>query len=456
MELKINNTNRLRRWTRIEKYQNSTLRYPPKGDFPPLWQEVIGRPKIIRCTIKMDDVWDYRTDEYFWDYEIGRNRYKDDLSKITHDRGEFEYSESPRGVSYTEYLTSYTQYADETNFMFRRYERAVVEGHISVEKYGEVLETILEHYKELCPNIKYIEINEPNCPSFGELTMFEFYPLYKCLYTAVNHLNEKHDYDIPLLAGGPCIAGGVDCWHEWEEFMRLYQLDKDPKKRIDFYVFHDYERDVWREETFYRKHMELIQKMGMPDLPIFLNEYGVFLPTPDDFDSLVNASGTLAGMLLESSHENLFIFPWCTFHDPVIQHSHTHFIRDEEGNYIPTPCGHAMKALSMLDGEELDLGEKARGKAVAVTDGKKIRVLVTNYGEQQEAVNLKFENLPFRSLQVTEYRVDKTHNNYFTDASHRAFEITNKEVVPVGNETAAFTTELSPYSFALWEFEGKI
>ena len=55
----------VRPWPRIERYQNSTLRYTPPADFPAFWASVNGRPRIIRTWITLDEVWDYRTDE--WD-----------------------------------------------------------------------------------------------------------------------------------------------------------------------------------------------------------------------------------------------------------------------------------------------------------------------------------------------------------------------------------------------------
>lgn len=452
MQISVDCKEMYREWPEVEKYQNSTLRYPPYGDFPPYWEKVIGRPKIMRCTLTLDDVWDYRTDEYFWNFEIGANRYQDDPSNVTYDCIENDYPNAPRGIGYIEYITSHAAYADEVILMFRRYERAVAEGYISLEKYEQVIERTLEHYKELCPNIRYVEINEPNCEVFGNLTMFEFYPLFKQLYKAAGGVNNKHSYASPILVGGPCNASGIDGWHQWEEFMRLYLLDMDERKQLDFYSIHDYNSDIYRIEAFYKKHTALVTQMGLEDLPIFYDEYGIILPTRVDADSLINASGTIAAMILGSHYKDLYIFPWCSYHDPVIQRSNTHFIRNGRGQYIPTPCGHAMKMLSMLRGREIKIEGNSDYRAVAVTNGLKTMILVTNYSNSPERVSIVIENAHSDFLHTVEYCVDSLHNNCFADAEHYTLEVTVDNIITVSGGKACLSAVLEPYAFAIWEF----
>ena len=47
----------------LEGYQNNTLRYSPPEDFPQHYASRVGTPKIMRSSITLDEVWDYRTNE---------------------------------------------------------------------------------------------------------------------------------------------------------------------------------------------------------------------------------------------------------------------------------------------------------------------------------------------------------------------------------------------------------
>ncbi|MBR3842915.1 MAG: hypothetical protein IKM38_06580 [Christensenellaceae bacterium] len=454
--ISINTNMKLRHWPEIARYQCTSLNNPPKSDFPAHWEALNGRPKIVRLTAKIDDLWDYRTDEYFWDYQIGSNRYgKDPVVMDMMDKGKADSSFYPAGVRdvrYMEHLLSYAGGAEEVILFFRRYERAVVEGFISIEKYGEVIRTILEHHKELCPNIKYVEINEPDCDVFGNLTMFEFYPFYKQLYKAVNTLNKKHQYEVPIQVGGPCLAFAPENFEAWEQFIRLYMLDDDPEKRLDYYSYHDYNSDTTRLGLVYEKHKKLAEQMGLKASPVFVNEFGAIVLADAKYDrALENATGIIRAMLMYSKYEDMHIFPWCSMHDPVAQRSLTQFIRGENGEYIPTPCGHAMRLMNMLKGTEVKLEGADEGMAAAVCDGSKTRLLITNCSDRAEELHITIE-LSGGSCEYEEYRVDKNHNNYYTDSTHRVLEVTKRGKFALQGSTVLLETRMEPYSFALWEF----
>ena len=67
----------VRKWPRVEAYQNTTLRCTPHGDFPEVCASKLGRAKILRTFVTLDEVWDYKKDEYDWDYAIGVNKYSE-------------------------------------------------------------------------------------------------------------------------------------------------------------------------------------------------------------------------------------------------------------------------------------------------------------------------------------------------------------------------------------------
>ena len=87
MKITVNSNNIIREWPRVEQYQNSTLRYTPPKEFPAYLASKIGRPKIIRTWVTLDEVWDYRTDTYNCNYPIGVNNYVGDKKHFGYDWG---------------------------------------------------------------------------------------------------------------------------------------------------------------------------------------------------------------------------------------------------------------------------------------------------------------------------------------------------------------------------------
>ena len=71
MKIRINRSEKLGRYIDPTKWQNSTLRYSPPEDFPAYMAKEIGRAEIMRVWITLDEYWDYRTNEFYPDYDIG-------------------------------------------------------------------------------------------------------------------------------------------------------------------------------------------------------------------------------------------------------------------------------------------------------------------------------------------------------------------------------------------------
>src|SRR5699024_7977826 len=132
------------------------------------------------------------------------NRYKDDPNHYDYDWP----STVPSQTHFKEYLISHSRHCDEVMLNIRRYERETADGILSLDKYEEVVERVIEYYKELCPNIHYIEVsNECEIRPFGGITMPQYYELYKRVYHAVGRLNHRNKYDIPLSVGGSAMTG---------------------------------------------------------------------------------------------------------------------------------------------------------------------------------------------------------------------------------------------------------
>lgn len=431
MEIKVNAKRVMREWPHVEKYHNTTLRYTPDKRFPEKMAAYFGRPEIIRLFITLDEVWDYRDNTYHWNYLIGENRYQGDPNHYHYDWP--LTVPSPLGVHAEEYLLSHAACADKVLLNIRRYEREVTDGIVSYDQYEEVFKTVVAHFKALCPNIVYIECcNEVEIPNFGALTMPEFYALYRRAYKAVGELNAEQSYETPLLVGGFGMSAGMTNWKYWDEFLEILSKDKD--RKIDFYSMHEYHTNPGRILQFYVRHEAKIKALGLPDLPLLMTEYGLRTGVGDAGrpNNLQNASGEIAGMILGSYCENLRMFPWCSFHNPNQQLGRTMFVLNDRNEYVPTPSGHVMKMFHLLGDRELLIEGYVDDNCVATTDPTgAIQVLAANPGAQAKQYDLELFGLEEGTYQLTEYYVDKEHNNWISDHSLTDLTATENKSVPV-------------------------
>ena len=438
-------------WLRVEKYQNSTLRFSPGPDFPAHLEKMIGRPKVMRCFLTLNDAWDYRTGEYFYDFVLGLDRYMDDPSVPLYDRDETKLS--PYGMTLLPHLTTHAEHADEVCFSIRRYEREVKTGQMTIEKYEEIVEHLIEYYKERIPNIRYIECNEPNCWQFGAMTSFEFYQLYRVLYRIVNRLNAKHQYDMPLLVGGPCYAGANIT--ENEQFLRLYAQDTDPEKRIDFYSTHTYTTDMSSIPTFYAWLKNIIKELNLPEVPLHWNEYGATNGCSPDYKiNQENAALSIEMIISMADKDDLFIYPWCSYHDPSIQVDRSQYIDfNRTTPYLPTFLGQAYIALSRLLTDRVETVGNLGNYGVVTTDGEKYAVLVTNGHEKSKEVRFIVDGLKKETATVKVYKVDALHNNCFIDHSIDDLKETDCFEAEVKNGEIAIADTVDTLGFTLWIIE---
>jgi hypothetical protein len=453
MRITVDTKNPYRKWPHVEKFQNTTLRYTPSPSFPKVMEKVIGRPCIIRLFVNLDEVWDYRTDTYYWDYPIGVNRY-------IGDKNHYDYDwpltvPSPVNAHIQEYLTSHAKCADEVLLNLRRYERETTDGIITYQQYEKLFEKVVEYYKDLCPNITYIECcNEVELPQFGNLNMKEYYKLYQCAYRSIQRLNQKHNYKKPLRIGGFGLSGGITHWHFWQEFLEL--LSKDDQRIIDFYSMHEYHTNPQRIMEFCMRHQEMINELNLPNLPLLMTEYGLRNGVGDAGrpTNIQNASGEIPGMILGSHYPNLKMFPWCTFHNPNQQIGRTMFILNGKNEYIPTPNGHTMTMFKMLGSYELMIEEYVENKAVATIDDERICVLVSNPGKNETDVELILRNLENKRYEINQYMVDSHTNNCLTDPKCRSLQVTNKLSIAASDNKLCIDDKMIGESFCLWTLKG--
>ncbi|MBQ7866563.1 MAG: hypothetical protein IJ354_00225 [Clostridia bacterium] len=447
LQFTVNAQQVVREWPRIEQYQNSTLRYTPPKDFSAYWQQQICRPKIIRTWVTLDEIWNCLTDEYDWNYQIG-------VDKL----GEKRYypydwpKTRPSETHFEDYLTTFCAMADEAMLNIRRFERELTDGIMEFAKYEEVVENVIEHCVELCPNIVYIEAsNEPHGKSFGKLTIPEYMPIYDAICRVVGRLNRKHGWNLKV--GGNAMVNHFFFNNGWHDYMKALSEDTCPDLRIDFYSMHIYNTDHNALNQMYNIHHADVVKYGLPDVPVFFDEYGTQQCSEEPIENLMNASGILTGMMRASDLANFHIFPWCTFHNPVLQMSYTQFIRLPEGGYAPTANGHAMKMLSNMLKDEVIVRGDTSYRVRATKDGSRMYIIVTNPVDEAQQVNFAVTQLEGVKAKISISQVDEKNNNAVMNPPCMKLEPTNVSEAVIVEGEIGISLELPRYGFAGIEIE---
>ena len=448
MKIRINTTAVTGSYLDPTGWQNSTLRYAPPEDFPAFCASRIGRAKIMRVWITLDEYWDYRTDETYPDYDIGVARYP--VEELHYPYDWKSIVPAPSGTRFKAYLTSHAAEADELLLNVRRLEREVSDGIITYAQYEAVFERAVEYCKELAPNIRYIECcNEVDIKSFGNLSAEEYVKIYLCAYRAVKRLNAKHNYPLPLEIGGYAAAHPLHQWELMQGVMRGLKETEIGDDPMDFYSYHIYMAgatiglinigkikeaelsDVDKIKLIMHQHNELVAELNLPAKPVFLNELGRTHTTGIDGDALCNAAGLITHLNAFSMGEipGMYPFPWCTFHNPELQISFTQFLLREDGTYAAAPNGIAIQMLHELSGDRLETavtgrGEDLRYRVAAVRNGDAIDIVCTNPTSESIPCELELADLPDGSYRVESWHCTPRLNNCVTGSGSGTLEKT--------------------------------
>ncbi len=480
MKIKVNPQKSLGTYFDPTAYQNNTLRYSPPKDFPAYLAKTLGRAKIMRSFITLDEFWDYKTDTFYPDYAIGVKRYPDEERHYIYDWKMIV--PAPSRIRYEDYLVSHAENADELLLNVRRYEREVSDGLISYDKYEEIFERAVEYCKELAPNIRYVECcNEIDIKTFGNLTALEYFKLYERAYRAVKRLNEKHRYEMPLLIGAWGVAHPFRQRGRWEEFLEMLSKSDLGDAPIDFYSEHHYEQiaaeglaregsdpeaaalcAVDKLKLLYARHKENIKRFQLPDAPYFLNEVGAARATGVKEDCQRNACAILTYLLASAEPEldGFMIFPWCTFHNPELQISYTQFVLNEDSSYSATPNGMAVLMLHKMRGERvetevLDCGaQDAKYRAGAVRDGDTLYVVAANTSGETDTFCLELA-LEDGSYTVRQYLCDAMHNNCVTSDGDGRLGVTHEFAAEAKDGKLSVRADAEAHAFVLYEIVKK-
>ena len=475
MKIRVSADRSLGKYKDPTQWQNSTLRYAPPESFPAFLSGRIGRAKIMRTWITLDEYWDYRTGEFYPDYDIGVARYAPETLHYVYDWASIV--PAPSGTRFKAYLTSHAKEADELLLNVRRLEREVSDGVITYEQYEEIFEKAVEYAKSLAPNIRYVECcNEVDIKVFGLLTAEEYAKIYLAAYRAVKRLNEKHRYDLPLEIGGYAAAHPIHQWDLMQGVMRILKETEIGDCPMDFYSYHLYElpesaglfrkgRDAESElggvgklRRIMAQHRELLKELDLPEKPVFLDELGKARATGIDGDSLFNAASLLTYLIAFDSEglEGLYPFPWCTFHNPKLQISYTQFLLNADGSYSATPNGHVIEILHGLSGNRLPIsvteatGKDVEFRAIATKDGDTLSLVITNPTTDCSSVEFALEGLEDGAYHVEAYRCDAKENNIVTGKGTGVLEKSAEADRKAVNGVLRHRTFLEPNALALY------
>ena len=478
MRINLNVKEKLGRYIDQTSWQNTTLRYAPPVDFPAHLASCIGRAKIMRVFITLDEYWEISDDTYFEDYEIGKARVPASERYFKYDW--WGVVPAPSGTRFEDYIRSHAEVSDELLLNVRRLEREVSDGIITYEKYAEVFSNAVEYCKRLAPNIRYIECcNEVDLYSFGNLKAEEYVKIYLVAHRAIKELNEKNKYDVPLEIGGYGAAFPISRWTRFTDVMRMLRDSEIGEDPMDFYSYHHYEvanmpdmlkfgmfdvaemSAIDKLKLIIDQHQKLREELGLPEKPVFLNEIGREKCTDVDTSCLHNAAGLITYLIYFTKEGNgkVYPFPWCTFHNPSYQISYTQFVLNEDGSYSATPNGIAIMMLHKMQGEMLDTRlEKAYGRdpeqrVIATEDNGRIYVLCTNPTGEIIPCRLSIDGLDAIRYSVTQYLCDDKANNCVTGKGNGRLEATKSDLLECTEGALTLDFILERDNFILFEIE---
>jgi hypothetical protein len=211
-----------------------------------------------------------------------------------------------------------------------------------------------------------------------------------------------------------------------------------------------------------RQHNELLDELGLPEKPVFLNELGRSRNTGIAADSLFNASGIITYLNAFSMGEmpGMYPFPWCTFHNPKLQISYTQFLLNENGSYSATPNGMAIQMMHELSGNRLETSVTGFGKdisyaAVAVRNGDTIDVVCTNHTGESVVCDLVIKGMDDGEYHVEIWPVSETENNCVTGKGNGKLEKLREDIITAKNGELRYCKPFVKYVFVRYRFTPK-
>ena len=448
-------------------YRNTSIQMTPAPVLAKLSAAELGEPKIVRCWLNLDEMWDYRTRKFDFNFIIGVDKYKDIQAKY---RESWNW-ETESNVPFESYLGAFSKNSHAIMLDIRRYERDILDHRLPITKqdWKMIFKTGLEHYKRLFPNIRYVEVaNEYRGKSFMAATDEEYYEFYKLGYEAVAEVNRELHLtgENRILVGGPVVTGNV--LPAIDHFLQFYSQDTSRNKHLDFISWHDYNKPI--DQTSYRQTdiTTLLKKYKLnSDIPLFMTEHDPFHKSKDlPIYHTMNAAYLPKSLYFSSVFSpEVRIFPWVLYHNKNIQ---TKFMWFEGPNKVDTkareltmlPIGCSMKFLSMLVGKQIVIKNSIDGGDLILGAQTKDSIVVEtiNYaGKKDVDIRLRRIGEVFSvgkgaKVRIRKYLIDSTHSNSLLNSNYKGGieEISNQTVALQKGGLTLRQEGLEQYALILW------
>jgi len=437
---------------------NVSRRTPPPPELCALIEKEFGRPEITRCWLLLDQMWDYRSDTYRFNYELNKDYYKGDPNKKR-----YGIAGVTTGLRYYDYIDAVSAHSRTVLLNIRRYEQEVLTGFLTFDKWKEVFKAAVRHYRARCPNLRYIEVlNETTAKNQSNLgSIKNYYKFYKCAYEAINELNAEAQMNLPLLVGGSSGFGTKEAIHLVKDFAR----DPKPSKKLDFLSFHHYwaEKKPAQIADWENQINGALKRASLPvDIPIFVTEIGYAHRWQDQpGKNLWHACGMTAYQYYARRASDLRLFPWVQYHSEK-QIAFVQF----DTKLRMTPYGAAVKMLRMHREQEVvsvssGLDQNGNGLgSLATMDDTGLTVHLWNLqpdGKTTVRATVTIANIPQkfhgRRLSLRRFLIDSKHSNCLADSNAAGGLAMVEDRKVDGNAGLDLVAELEPMAICLWQIE---
>jgi len=457
-----------RRFPDLVAYRNTSIQKAPAPVLAELSEREFGKAKVTRCWLNLDEMWDYRTRQYDYNYRIGLPKYDGVPEKFRESWGWV----TETNVRFDDYLAAFGRHSDAVLLCIRRYERDILDGKLGVtrEDWKTIFKAAVKHSKQVCPNLRYIEVcNEYGCAGFIGCTADEYYGFYRLAYRAVGEVNAelKLSGEDRLLVGGPNAVRHAMA--ALNRFFENFRRDGSPEKRLDFVTWHEYNDRYAALAHRQEEVSRMLALHGLPEkLPMFITEHDPYHPKAGATEyNLINGAGLVKSLYFTSLYSpGVKIMPWVQYHDGKIQTRFMWFegpnepeIKAEELRMLPAGC--SMKLLAVHKDWEIAVDNAIANDHVVLAsvqnDG--LAVEAVNYGEPQD-VQLRIEKLPevFAALgdgkvRVVKYLIDEEHSNCVAEPDYPGGleKVADSRVQPENGSISLEHPGLSKNGILLWE-----
>ncbi len=422
-----------RRFPRLPAGRNTSLQKAPAPVLAELSEREFGKAGITKCWLNLDEMWDYRTRQYDFNYRIGVHKYDDVKDKHRETWGSVQET----NIRFHDYLQAFGRHSDEVMLTIRRYERDILDGKlgVSMQDWKEIFKNAVVHYRKICPNLRYIEVcNEYALKGFIGCTAEEYYEFYKTAYQAVNEANEELGLkaESRVLVGGPAVTGDIVA--QMDAFFKNFSQDASPHKRLDFVSWHEYGKS-YHGTALREGHVQaMLDSYGiLKAKPMFVTEHDPVHGKLGTHElNLVNGAGLVKSLYFASVYSpGMIPMPWVQYHVKEIQ---TQFMWFDGPNEPDTqahqlrllPSGCSMKLLSMHKQWEIavDNGLDRDELVLASIQNDGLAVHAVNYGATRD-VRIQVDRLPqvftalgSGKLRFLKYQIDETHSNGVADPTY--------------------------------------